>query len=217
MLKVGSTPAARMLTTLNSQTFDRLCRMFRTCHALAKHARLYTDFVWACDVDEKMGLDVGLAYRNDKQARVFTHHIAEVARSGIRDGVQAAPFLALISDGSTDSAAIEAEMVYVRHARHGVIAVEFAGYVNVERANAPGILAAISTAMTRLGVTDAEWQEKLVGFGSDGASVMVGKNNGVIALLRQLQPAVQGVHCAAHRMELAYKVNCLTYKQAWHK
>ena len=27
----------------------------------------------------------------------------------------------------------------------------------------------------------------------------------VIALLRHLQPAVQGIHCAAHRMELAYK------------
>ena len=49
------------------------------------------------------------------------------------------------------------------------------------------------------------WQLKLVGFGSDGASVMVGKNNGVLALLRQLQPAVQGVHCVAHRMELAYQ------------
>ena len=34
---------------------------------------------------------------------------------------------------------------------------------------------------------------------------MVGKNNGVIALLRHIQSAVQGVHCAAHRMELAYK------------
>ena len=39
--------------------------------------------------------------------------------------------------------------------------------------------------MTRLRVTETEWQEKLVGFGSDG-----GKNNGVITLLRRLQPAV---------------------------
>ena len=146
-----------MLTTLNSQTFNRLCRMFRTCHALGKHARPYTDFVWACDVDKRKGLDVGTSYRNDKQARIFTHHIA---------------------------------------------------------VNAQGIFAAISTAMTRRGVAETEWQEKLVGFGSDGASVMVGRNNGVIALLRQLQPAVQGVHCAvqgvhcaAHQMELAYKVN----------
>ena len=161
--------------------------------------------MWLCDVDERKGLDVGTAYRNDKQARLFTHHIAEVAREQIRDDVATAKFLSLISDGSTDSAALEAEMIYVRYAHRGAISVNFAAYVNVERANAPGILDAISTAMSRLDVTAADWQEKLVGFGSDGASVMVGKNNGVIALLRQLQPVVQGVHCAAHRMELAYR------------
>ena len=193
--RVGSTPAEKMLTTLNRQTFDRLCRMFRTCHALVKHARPYTDYVWLCNVDKKKGLDAGTAYRNDKQARLFTHHIAEIARERIRDSE--IPF-GVISDGSTDSAALEAEMIYVRHAHRGAISVNFAGYVNVERANTPGILDAITTAMSRLNVTPADWQQKLVGFGSDGASVMVGKNNGVVALLRQLQPTVQGVHCAAH-------------------
>ena len=201
--EIGTTPAEKILTTLTTPTFDRLCRLFRSCHALAKHARPYTDYFWMCDLDEKKGLDVGTSYRNDKQANEFTHHIAEVAREKIRDAAQTAKFLAVISDGTTDSAALEAEMVYLRHAHRGTIAVNFAGYVNVERANAPVILGAITTAVTRLGVTD--WHQKLVGFGSDGASVMVGKNNGVIALLRHLQPAVQGIHCAAHRMELAYK------------
>ena len=196
--RVWSTPAEKMLTTLNRQTFNRLCRMFRTCHALAKHARPYTDYVLLCDVDERKGLAVGTAYRNDKQARLFTHHIAEVAREQIRDDVATAKFLSLISDGSTDSAALEAEMIYVRHAHRGAISVNVAGYVNVERANAPGILDAITIAMSRLDVMLADWQQKLVDFGSDGASVMVGKNNGVVALLRQLQPAVPGVHCAAH-------------------
>ena len=125
-------PAAQMLTSLNSQTVDRLCRMFGRVMPWPS-----TDFVWVCDVDERKGLDIGTAYRNDKQARVFTHHIAEVARSRIRDDVQVAPFLALISNGSTDSAALEAEMIYVCHACHGVIGVELAGYVNVEHANAP--------------------------------------------------------------------------------
>ena len=42
------------------------------------------------------------------------------------------------------------------------------------------------------------WIKKLVGFGSDGAAVMTGKNGGVIAKLK-------GVHCHAHRLELAFK------------
>ena len=102
------------------------------CPALAKHARPYTDYVWLCDVDERKGLGVGAAYCNDKQARLFTHPIAEVAREKIRDDVVTAKFLSLISDGSTNSAALEAETVYVRYAHRGAILMNFAGYVNVE-------------------------------------------------------------------------------------
>ena len=52
------------------------------------------------------------------------------------------------------------------------------------------------------------WNEftlKLVALGSDGASVMLGKNNGVIAHLLLEQPSMIAVHCSGHRLELAYK------------
>ena len=49
------------------------------------------------------------------------------------------------------------------------------------------------------------FKKKLVALGSDGASVMLGKNNGVIALLQAIQPATIAVHCSGHRLELAYK------------
>ena len=49
------------------------------------------------------------------------------------------------------------------------------------------------------------FKKKLVALGSDGASVMLGKNNGVIALLKAIQSATLPVHCSAHRLELAYK------------
>jgi len=45
----------------------------------------------------------------------------------------------------------------------------------------------------------------LVGFGRDGANVMIGKNGGVSAYLTQLQPSLITVRCFAHRLELAYK------------
>ena len=54
----------------------------------------------------------------------------------------------------------------------------------------------------RLGVE--AYEKKMIGFGSDGASVMLGKNNGVAALLKKSQPSLQAVHCAAHRLDLAF-------------
>lgn len=52
-------------------------------------------------------------------------------------------------------------------------------------------------------------EEKMVGFASDGASVMVGVNDGLVAKLRQEIPhPVVGVHCIAHRENLVVKDAC---------
>ena len=44
---------------------------------------------------------------------------------------------------------------------------------------------------------------KIYGFGSDGASVMVGKLHSVSALTRKENPHCVNVHCMAHRLNLA--------------
>ena len=43
----------------------------------------------------------------------------------------------------------------------------------------------------------------IVGFGSDGASVMTGKHNGVGAKLKRDVGHVFAIHCVAHRLALA--------------
>ncbi len=48
----------------------------------------------------------------------------------------------------------------------------------------------------------------LVGFSSDGASVMTGKHNGVAAKLKALNCKIVDTHCAAHRLQLAVKDAC---------
>lgn len=42
-----------------------------------------------------------------------------------------------------------------------------------------------------------------MGFGSDGASVMVGRRAGVATLLKQSNPELIAIHCVAHRLALA--------------
>ena len=44
---------------------------------------------------------------------------------------------------------------------------------------------------------------RLVGFASDGASVMVGKHSGVATQLKTMQPILTSIHCVAHRLALA--------------
>lgn len=49
-------------------------------------------------------------------------------------------------------------------------------------------------------------RKKLVAFGSDGAAVMTGRKYGAVAKFREVSGQhIVGVHCMAHRLELAYK------------
>ena len=44
---------------------------------------------------------------------------------------------------------------------------------------------------------------KMRGIGTDGAATMAGCRNGVVARLKRITPSAIGVHCAAHRLNLA--------------
>ena len=44
---------------------------------------------------------------------------------------------------------------------------------------------------------------KVMGFGSDGAAVMVGRVSGVSTRLRVHNPVIINIHCVAHRLALA--------------
>ena len=47
-------------------------------------------------------------------------------------------------------------------------------------------------------------EKKLVAMGTDGAAVMLGKNNGVATKVQDsVAPSLGAVHCFAHRLELA--------------
>ena len=46
---------------------------------------------------------------------------------------------------------------------------------------------------------------KLIGFGSDGASNMTGQKRGMVTHMKNDHPDMIGIHCPAHRLELAFK------------
>lgn len=71
--------ALTLLRTLNKGATDKLMLMFRTVHALGKHNRPLTDFLWLCSLDEAKGLAVGQTYCNDMKAAEFMSYIAFAA------------------------------------------------------------------------------------------------------------------------------------------
>ena len=55
-----------------------------------------------------------------------------------------------------------------------------------------------------------EWEQKTVDMATDGAAVMTEKHRGVVTNLKRYlkEPNLVGVHCSAHRIELANKQAC---------
>ncbi|XP_064357614.1 LOW QUALITY PROTEIN: sperm flagellar protein 2-like [Dromaius novaehollandiae] len=200
--------AEQMLKSMNAITLGRVENIFRTCHAIAKSGRPFTDLDWMCKLDDMKGVDIGSVFRNDKSARMFIHFIAEVERRALKEKLEKCKFFSLISDGVPDSILKAAAVVYVRFANEGKVHCQIVGVQPVHKTDPSSIKNAIEETLQinlQLNLASQDWSRKLVGFGSDGTDVMVGENNGVAKLLREIQPCVQSVHCFAHRLKLAYK------------
>ena len=127
------------------------------------------------------GFDIGDTYTNRKAARTFVHFIAEAIRREMRQECCKAKFLTVLSDGSTDSSVLEQEIVYCRFAHEGEVLTQFLALQSVKKADAVNIAATIDTVASQ--TLSKDWKDKLVALGTDGASVMLGRQNGVVAKL----------------------------------
>ncbi|KAM6470186.1 zinc finger protein 862-like [Liasis olivaceus] len=198
----------QMLKNMSKTTLGRIENLFRTCHAIAKTGRPFTDLDWISKLDDMKGVDIGSIFRNDKAARIFIHFIAEVERRALKEKLEKCKFFSLISDGITDNATTEAALVYIRFAHQGKVHCQIVGIQSVDMYDASAVKNAIlKTLQSNLQVNlpTHDWARKLVGFGSDGRDIMIGQN-GVAKLLKDIQPCVQSVHCLVHRLEIGYKV-----------
>ncbi|KAJ8399635.1 hypothetical protein AAFF_G00410460 [Aldrovandia affinis] len=81
----------------------------------------------------------------------------------------------------------------------------------LEDLKAAKFLSVLADSATDVSVCDLEgvyvrmlkdWKQKLVGFGTNGAPVMVGRRGGVSTLLREEVPHLINIQCFAHGLEL---------------
>ena len=113
-------------------------------------------------------------------------------------------FMSVVVDGSSDSSITKNEMVYIHTCSKGEVKTTFIKCAQVQCGTALGVVNAIKQSAETV-MDYNTFLSKLVAMGSDGASVRLGKKSGVIALLKEQKPSIIGVHCSAHRLELAYK------------
>ena len=107
--------------------------------------------------------------------------------------VNLSPAFSLLMDESTDR---EREGTLIRFYDESTlhIATGFLGLQEVPEANASNLLECLDFHMIQAGLS----YEKLIGWNSDGASVMLGRRNSFVSRLKEKQPRLYVLHCICH-------------------
>ena len=184
-----------------------LLKLFTTALYIALQNKPFTDFPQLLHLQSvNFNCDLTQNYSNGKQAACFIRYLAEAIREDVRSAFHASPFISTIMDGSTDTGNIDEEIVYVRYFNMETFYADcrFLCLKSVCKADAEHLFQVLTSAMENDG-SYPEWLESLVCCTADGAAVNFGINNGTIARVKRMKPHVIGLHCTAHRLELAMK------------
>lgn len=196
-------PIEQGLRNMESAVQGKLMKLFNTAYFVAKEEMPFSSFKSLCELQIKNDVELGNTYFNDHACKNFIESSAEILKADLSEKLNnASPrFFSAMADGSTDSGIIEQELLFVRYLNNGLPVNRFLTVQSVKHANADGILQAIDNGFNYANVIN--WKDGLVGFGADGASVMMGRQNGVLKKIKDDVPHLIEMHCVAHKLELA--------------
>ena len=139
-------------------------------------------------------------WRSKNYAFEFVKSINKIVQEENMCSIRNAPWHTLIVDESTDITVHKMLVLYIKYREENDVSykTEFGGIIQLTSCTAPAIVEAINQFYTKHRLD----MQRMVMLTSDGASVMLGKHNGVAALLRCQIPHLTEQHCVAHREDL---------------
>ena len=140
-------------------------------------------------------------YTSERFMQEAVSSLGEVISGSIFNEVRASQFFALMADETTDVAVIKEVIIYARFlSKQRKIKTAFIGMIRIPDSCAATIMGVLTKICDD---NNLDLEHKMVAFGSDGASVMIGQRSGVSALLKQVAPWIIANHCVSHRLALA--------------
>ena len=199
----GAAPMRTVLRNMNAQVNEKLQKLFRSAYFISKENLAFAKFPQLCKLQMKNGVDLGETYLNDHRCKEFIQAISLVMKNGLQSQTSSKLpfFFSCVTDQAVDCGVIEEEIIFIQIVENGLAVNKYATIQGVKKSDANGVLASVVNGFEDVGINS--WKDGLVAFGSDGASVMTGVRNGVIAKMRQDVPWLIGIHCVAHNLELA--------------
>ena len=144
-------------------------------------------------------------YKSESTIREMTLIPGSVLKESVLCRVRKGRSFGLMIDEVTDIAVLEQLVLFVQFWNRESKATEtkFLGVCNLlessDSANAETITKSVLDELRVCGLS----VDQLLGFFSDGASIMTGQRNGVAAKLKELNKSLISVHCICHKLSLA--------------
>ena len=144
----------------------------------------------------------GVDYDTWYSAEQFLESINESITEEVKAKMKAATFITILCDESTDIANHKKLVVWAIlmnvEDKEPMPEVIFLTDLHLKHADAGCIALAIMDYLKSMGVGT----DKVMGLGTDGASVMTGTKNGLSGRMMRLNPHIINIHCIAHRLAL---------------
>ncbi|KAJ8364881.1 hypothetical protein SKAU_G00137120 [Synaphobranchus kaupii] len=140
------------------------------------------------------------SWRSKNYAFEFVNSINEIVQNETMCNVKNAPWHTLIVDESTDITVHKMLVLYIKYREENDVNYKtvFGGIIQLTACTAHDIVQAITQFYSKHGLD----LQRMVMLTSDGAAVMLGKHNGVAAILKRQIPHLTEQHCVAHREDL---------------
>jgi hypothetical protein len=154
--------------------------LFQAAYYVGKEVILFHKFPGLCTLLVKVKANMTeKLYHDEKSCSEILFCISSVVQKKVLDRVRDSRFFGIMIDESTDISVTGHLVVFASFVEEGLSLCVFLGLLHIEERekNAYIIFETLTKSMKEWGLDF----DKCVGFGSDGASTMIGKQNGVAA------------------------------------
>ena len=138
-------------------------------------------------------------YTSQESMYEFVTVLSQCIESDIGAEIQQAEYISLMCDETTDESITKQLIVYAQYVVDGELMVRYLKIQHLRDGTAETIEQTLLAICRHASIEVC----KVVGLGSDGASVMVRRRSGVATRLKAHNSAILSVHCVAHRLALA--------------
>jgi hypothetical protein len=119
----------------------------------------------------------------------------------LKEEFKKSTFIATALDTSPDICGKDALIIYAKFSNENLVKREtFLKIIYPDKTTGEQLYNELATCLQEF-----EINEKLFGIGTDGCSVMTGKNKGLISRAKTQNPYIIDIHCICHRLDLGVK------------